>query len=141
MKFVPVRTIWASVAGSVMLLAGCAKKTATAPAAPPPPEVSVLTVASESVPLTTERPGRINSIRESQVRARATGILLKRYFEEGSEVREGDLLFQIDPGPLEALLNSAQGTLAKTEAWLKESQAKLSRYKELAQINAVSQQV
>jgi membrane fusion protein (multidrug efflux system) len=126
--------------GVLGLGSACSKKSAAA-FTPPAPEVSVLTVARESVPLTTELPGRINPVREAQVRARATGILLKRYFEEGANVKEGDLLFQIDPAPLEALLNNAQGTLAKTEAWLKESQAKLSRYKELVAINAVSKQV
>lgn len=118
----------------------CKKKNAT-PAAPPTPEVSVLTVGTETIPLTTELPGRINSMREAQVRARATGILLKRFFEEGSNVKEGDVLFQIDPAPLEAALNSAQAALARTEAWLKESQAKVDRYKELVEINAVSKQV
>src|SRR5438067_936842 len=103
----------------------CTKKKAAA-FTPPPPEVSVLTVATESVPLTTELPGRINPVREAQVRARATGILLKRSFEEGANVKEGDLLFQIDPAPLQAVFNNAQGTLAKTEAWLKESQAKVN---------------
>jgi membrane fusion protein (multidrug efflux system) len=98
-------------------------------------------VASESVPLTTELPGRISPVREAQVRARATGILLRRLFEEGANVQEGDVLFQIDPAPLEAALNSALGTQARTEAWLKEGQAKLNRYKELVEINAVSKQV
>ncbi len=129
------------VAGSALLLASCGKKSAGAPAAPPPAEVSVLTVASETVPLTTELPGRITPVREAQVRARATGILLKRFFEEGANVKEGDLLFQIDPAPLEAALNSALGNQAKSEAWLKESQAKVNRYKELIEINAVSKQV
>lgn len=100
-----------------------------------------MTVATESVPLATELPGRINPMREAQVRARATGILLKRFFVEGSNVKEGDLLFQIDPAPLEAALNSAKATLARTEAWLKESQAKVDRYKDLVEINAVSKQV
>jgi membrane fusion protein (multidrug efflux system) len=134
-------TLVLMIAGWALLLASCAKKNATTPAAPPPPEVSVLTVASESVPLTTELPGRINPVREAQVRARATGILLKRFFEEGANVKEGDLLFQIDPAPLEAALNSAMAAQARNEAWLKEGQAKLNRYKELIEINAVSRQV
>jgi membrane fusion protein, multidrug efflux system len=134
-------TILSVAASSALLLTSCTKKAATAPTAPPPPEVSVLTVVTESVPLTTELPGRVSPVREAQVRARATGILLKRLFEEGANVQEGDVLFQIDPAPLEAALNSALGTQARTEAWLKEGQAKLNRYKELVQINAVSKQV
>src|SRR5437868_13586646 len=103
-------------------LAACEKKPAHAPA-PPPPEVSVVTVASERINRTTELPGRINSTREAQVRARATGILLKRRFEEGSNVKEGQLLFEIDPAPLQAALSSAQASMAKAEAALKESKA------------------
>src|SRR5213078_4900310 len=86
-------------------LVSCSKKNA-APPQRPAAEVSVLTVGTESVPLITELPGRINPMREAQVRARATGILLKRLFEEGADVKEGQVLFQIDPLPLEATLNS-----------------------------------
>jgi membrane fusion protein (multidrug efflux system) len=136
--------LFLSAAVSGLVLAGCAKKdggAAAKAAHQPPPEVSVLTVAAESVPLSTELPGRIHPVREAEVRARATGILLKRYFEEGANVKEGDLLFQIDPAPLQAALNSAKASLARTEAWLKESQAKVNRYKDLVEINAVSKQV
>ena len=89
----------------------------------------------------TELPGRINPMREAQVRARATGILLKRLFVEGSNVKEGQVLFEIDPAPLQASLNSAKALMAKTEALLKESKANVDRYKELVQINAISKQV
>lgn len=106
----------------------------------PTPEVSVIQAASETVTLTTELPGRIHPMREAQVRARATGILLKRHFEEGAAVAAGDLLFEIDPLPLQAALNSAKAELARTEASLKEAQARASRYKELVEINAVSKQ-
>jgi membrane fusion protein (multidrug efflux system) len=121
-------------------LVSCSKKNA-APPAMPAPEVSVMTVNTETVPLITELPGRITLVREAQVRARATGILQKRLFEEGANVKEGDVLFQIDPAPLQAALNSAQAALGKTEAAYKESQAKVNRYKELVGINAVSKQV
>lgn len=122
------------------LLSGCNKKPA-APPQRPPAEVSVLTVTTEPVSLTTELPGRINPVREAQVRARATGILLKRLFEEGANVKEGDVLFEIDPEPLEAQLNSAKASLARAEAALKESSATIARYRDLVKINAVSQQV
>jgi membrane fusion protein (multidrug efflux system) len=123
-----------------ILLSACAKKDGKPPA-PPPAEVSVIVVASERVNRTTELPGRINSIREAQVRARATGILLKRRFEEGSNVSEGQLLFEIDPAPLQAALNSARASMAKTEAMLNESKANADRYKQLVPINAISKQV
>src|SRR3954453_18085820 len=121
-------------------LTACGNKEANTPA-PPPPEVSVVTVASERVDRTTELPGRINSMREAQVRARATGILLKRLFEEGSNVKEGELLFEIDPAPLEASLRSAKASMAKAEASLNESKANVERYEKLVPINAISKQV
>src|SRR2546427_8410349 len=108
---------------SLTVLPGACGRKEVKPPAPPPPEVSVVAVASERVNRTTELPGRINSMREAQVRARATGILLKRLFEEGSNVTEGQVLFEIDPAPLQASLNSAKASMAKTEAALKESQA------------------
>jgi membrane fusion protein (multidrug efflux system) len=123
-----------------LFIASCGKKESKAPA-PPPPEVSVMTVASERVNRTTELPGRISPTREAQVRARATGILLKRLFEEGSNVKEGQLLFEIDPAPLQANLSSAKALMARAEATLNESKANVARYKELVPINAISNQV
>ena len=101
----------------------------------------MVTVAPERVNRTTELPGRINSVREAQVRARATGILLKRLFEEGSNVKEGQVLFEIDPAPLQASLSSAKASMARAEAMLNESKANIERYKELVPINAISKQV
>ena len=124
----------------IAVLSACGKKETTLSALPPA-EVSVVTAAAERVNRTIELPGRINSVREAQVRARATGILLKRSFEEGSNVKEGQVLFEIDPAPLQASLNSAKASMAKTEAALKESQATVDRYKELVPINAISKQV
>ncbi|HTH46820.1 MAG TPA: efflux RND transporter periplasmic adaptor subunit [Candidatus Limnocylindria bacterium] len=122
------------------LLVGCSKD-APKPPTPPPVEVSVVTVAAESVERTTELPGRINPVREAQVRARATGILLKRSFEEGADVKEGQVLFEIDPLPLQATLASSKAALAKMEASLTESKARAARYEELVKINAISKQV
>ncbi len=124
----------------VLIMNACGKKD-TKPPPPPPAEVSVVTVVAEPVNQTTELPGRINPMREAQVRARATGILLKRLFEEGSNVKEGQVLFAIDPLPLQASLNSAKASMTKAEAALKESQANASRYTELVKINAISKQV
>jgi len=123
-----------------IVLGACGKKEVKPPPQGPV-EVSVVPVTSERVNHTTELPGRINPMREAQVRARATGILLKRLFVEGSNVKEGQVLFQIDPVPLEASLNSAKASMAKAEAALKESKAKAARYEELVKINAISKQV
>src|SRR6266576_5688269 len=124
----------------IAVLSACGKKE-TKPPALPPAEVSVVSAAAERVNRTIELPGRINSVREAQVRARATGILLKRLFEEGSNVKEGQVLFEIDPAPLQASLNSAKASMAKTEAALQESKATVDRYRELVPINAISKQV
>lgn len=94
----------------------------------------------ESIRLTTELPGRISAVREAQVRARATGVLLKRRFDEGSLVREGQVLFEIDPVPLQAALDAAKATQAHAAASLQESKTRAQRYAELVKINAVSRQ-
>lgn len=139
-SIVPKRLLCIFTLSLTALLSACGKKE-TKPTARPPAEVSVITVAMESVNRTTELPGRINPMREAQVRARATGILLKRLFVEGSNVNAGQALFEIDPIPLQASLNSAKASMAKTESALKESQANVDRYKELVKINAISKQV
>jgi len=106
----------------------------------PPPEVSVVTVAAEALTLTTELPGRIDAVRVAEVRARVAGILLKRLFEEGADVKANEVLLEIDPAPLQAALSSAKAALAKAEANLKQAQAKAGRYQALVQYNAVSKQ-
>jgi len=120
-------------------LAGCGNKQ-SAPMMPPPSEVGVVTITSADLPVTTELPGRLDAVRTAQVRARATGILLKQIYKEGSDVNEGDTLFEIDPAPLKADLDSAQANLDKATANLASTQAKADRYKALVDINAVSKQ-
>lgn len=77
-----------------------------APVAPPPPEVGVVTVAPGRADLSAELPGRLEAFRVAQVRARAAGILQKRLFTEGSDVKAGQALFEIDPAPYRATLAS-----------------------------------
>ncbi|MEY2408042.1 MAG: rane fusion protein multidrug efflux system [Verrucomicrobiota bacterium] len=132
--------LFAVVAPLAVVMGACGKKN-TKPPAPPPAEVSVITVSAERLDHTTELPGRINSMREAQVRARATGILLKRLFEEGANVKQDQLLFEIDPVPLQAAFNSTKASLAKAEAAFKESKGRVARYEELVKINAISKQV
>ena len=106
----------------------------------PPPEVGVITVAPESVALTTELPGRIDPVRVAQVRARVDGVVLHRKFREGAEVKAGEELFQIDPAPFQAVFDSANAILAKAEASAKQTQQLADRYQPLVGINAVSRQ-
>ena len=99
------------------VLAGCGGKDgAAAPSGggmPPPPAVGVVTVALTTVALQTELPGRVEALRVAQVRARVNGVVLKRLFAEGSEVKAGQALFKIDAAPYQANFDSAQASLAK----------------------------
>lgn len=106
----------------------------------PPTEVSVVTVTPEAVTVTTELPGRVNAVREAEVRARATGILLKRLFDEGADVTADQVLLEIDPAPLQASYDSAKASLAKAEANREQAQAKAKRSDVLIKVNGVSQQ-
>jgi membrane fusion protein (multidrug efflux system) len=106
----------------------------------PQPEVGVITTKIEKIALETELPARAEAIRVAQVRARVNGVVLKRLFEEGSEVKQGQSLFQIDPEPYQAQLNSAQAELGKAQANLAQQQAQADRYKPLVAANAVSKQ-
>lgn len=108
--------------------------------APPPPEVAVVTVALHSAPLVTELPARVEASRVAQVRARVNGIVLKRLFREGSDVKAGQPLFQIDPAPYQAVVDSAQATLAKARANLIQASALATRFKPLADARAISAQ-
>ena len=106
----------------------------------PPPEVGVVTVQLGEVGLLNELPGRLEASRVAQVRARAAGILQKRLFREGSDVKAGQALFSIDAAPYEAALQSARASLARAEANLAQSKALAERYAPLVKENAVSQQ-
>jgi len=106
----------------------------------PPAEVGVVTVTPGDVGLVTELPGRLEASRVAQVRARAAGILQKRLFTEGSEVKAGQALFEIDASPYQAAFASAQASLAKAEANLMQASAQAERNKPLVEAKAISQQ-
>jgi len=106
----------------------------------PPAEVGVVTVTPGAVGLVTELPGRLEAARVAQVRARATGVLQKRLFREGGEVRAGQSLFQVDAAPYRASAESAQASLAKAQAALTQATARAERYKPLFEANAISKQ-
>ena len=129
---------------AAMLLAACGDKKEGQPAAhagaQKPPEVSVMTVKYENVPVVADLPGRLDAYRVAQVRARAAGILEKRLFREGSDVKAGQVLFQIDNSPLKASLQSAEATLAQAQANFVQAAATAKRYKPLVEANAISKQ-
>jgi membrane fusion protein (multidrug efflux system) len=133
MHTTPLSTLSAAAALS-LALGAChqANSQAGAPARPAP-EVAVYTVQAQDVPLTTTLPGRTAVFRVSEVRPQVTGILQKRLFEEGTEVKAGQPLYQIDPATYRATLDQAEATL--------ESARLLSeRYDKLIERQAISQQ-
>ncbi|ADL56880.1 efflux RND transporter periplasmic adaptor subunit [Gallionella capsiferriformans] len=116
------------------LLAGCGDKPAAGPgAAMPPPEVDVITVGRGNVTLTQDLPGRLQAYRTAQVRARVEGVIEKRLFVEGSDVRAGAPLFQIDA-------HTYKATAASAEADVAIARQTVERYKPLLPVKAVSQQ-
>lgn len=101
---------------SILSLAACGKSTPKAPPHRPPPQVSVVNVEPQTIPLTRRVVGRLAATRVAQIRARVAGIVLKRTYKEGSDVKAGQVLFKLDRAPLEAALRAKQAALAKAEA-------------------------
>lgn len=104
------------------------------------PEVTVVEVKSEAVPIVTELPARACAPLVAEIRPQVGGIITKRLFEEGTNVKAGDILYQIDPSPYQAVYNSAKAALAKAEANLIPTRVKAERYNDLVAIKGVSQQ-
>jgi len=130
---------------AVSLLSACgskddAKAGPGAGAKMPPPQVGVITTKFQQVALETELPARVQAIRTAEVRARVNGVVLKRLFTEGSMVKQGQSLFQIDPDPYQAQLNAAQAAVGRAQANLTSTAAIVERYKPLVEANAVSKQ-
>jgi membrane fusion protein (multidrug efflux system) len=129
---------------ALALLSACGKKDDAPAGAPggkmPAPQVGVITTKFQQVALETELPARVEAIRVAEVRARVNGVVLKRLFTEGSVVKQGQSLFQIDPEPYQAQVNSAQAALGRAQANLTAAAATVERYKPLLEANAVSKQ-
>jgi len=107
---------------------------------PPAPEVATVTVALQQVLLTTELPGRTSPYRVSEIRPQVNGIIQERLFTEGSDVKAGQVLYQIDPAPFQAALDNAKAGLGRAKANLPAVQSRFARYKEALADKAVSQQ-
>jgi membrane fusion protein (multidrug efflux system) len=112
-----------------LLLAACARS--APPPAPPPPQVGIVVVHAQPVPLTRNLVGRLSAMRSADVRARVAGVLLKRLYTEGSDVKAGQPLFQIDPAPLRAALDGALASLAQAEANAANAHVTAQRAREL----------
>lgn len=131
LRFVPLLCL---VAG----LEGCSASKAS-PAPPPPPEVSIVTVAPERVALTSEWIATLDGLVNAQIRPQVSGYLIKRDYEEGAVVRQGQVLFEIDPRPLESTLSQTQAQLGEAQAQLGKTERDLQRDQPLASQHAIAQ--
>lgn len=128
-------------AAALVVLAGCKKEGGGGAAPPPPPpEVGTLTLQAAPLTLTLDLPGRTLPYRVAEVRPQVSGVVLKRLFQEGGEVKAGQPLYQIDPAPFQAALASAQAALARAEATAAVNKSVVDRYQPLVDTNAVSKQ-
>jgi membrane fusion protein (multidrug efflux system) len=132
------------LAGLTAALTGChlpgASGSAAKPPAPPPAEVSVVTLKEEPVTLTTELPGRTSPFRVAEVRPQVNGVLQKRLFTEGADVQAGQQLYQIDPAPYQAALDTAVAAFDHANAVLINANVVLERDKGLVPSHAISKQ-
>lgn len=133
-------TKYSLLAFGAATLAGCGQQQPKADTAPPPKTVEVLNVQPAPLALSSELPGRVEPFRVAEVRARVPGIVLKRRFTEGMDVKAGQVLFEIDPAPFKAALSRAESQLASAQAQLTNAQAVVTRYEPLVAEQAVSQQ-
>ena len=120
-------------------LMGCDRKI-EAQQTPKVPEVAIVAIQPQRVELTTELPGRTSAYRIAEIRPQVNGIVQKRLFQEGSDVKAGQLLYQIDPAPFQVAYDSAKASLGKSQANLPSIKLRVERYKEVLADKAVSQQ-
>src|SRR5215212_2826947 len=125
--------------GAALLISACSKSAPPA-AAPPPPEVRVITVAAQPIANVIELPGRLQAIRTADVRARVDGIVQRRLYTEGTDVREGQPLFAIDARPMRAQVSAAEAALSRAQATAANAEQDVNRYKGLVAQQALSQQ-
>jgi membrane fusion protein (multidrug efflux system) len=130
------RTQLIAAAAATLLVAACGKQEAQQQ--PPPPDVGVVTIHAQPVPLVREASARLAPTRASDVRARVAGVVQKRLYQEGSLVKEGDPLVQIDPAPFRAAYAQAAANLEQAEASAKNAAVAANRNRELAKQNLVS---
>ena len=121
-----------------LLLCGCDRP--QQPPQFPASEVAVVKIAAHRVELSTELPGRTSAFRIAEIRPQVNGIIQKRLFTEGADVKAGDVLYQIDPAPFQAALDNARASLGRAEANLPAIRLRVDRYSELLVDKAVSQQ-
>jgi len=120
-----------------LMLTGCGKPKETPQAVP---EVAVVVMQHERISIVTELPGRTSAYLVAEVRPQVSGIIQKRLFNEGGDVKAGEVLYQIDPAPYQAALDNARGALGRAEASLPATRSRFERYRDLLADKAVSRQ-
>ncbi len=134
MKIATILTVFLALG---VTLTSCEQKE-QAPPSMPTPQVPIIIVQAAQEPVTTNLPGRMEAFLQAEVRARVTGIIQDRCYQEGQNVKEGDLLFKIDPAPLEATVAGCEASLDRAKAILTDAQDKVERYSALVTKGAVS---
>jgi membrane fusion protein (multidrug efflux system) len=133
-----MRSPWCAPVLTALLLSACGKQQQTG--APPPPEVGVVTLQAQRVSDVRNLPGRVSAYVIAEVRPQVTGIIQKRLFEEGSQVKAGQPLYQLDDAIYRAEVNSREAAVSKARATLEAAKLAANRSTELARIDAVSAQ-
>ena len=133
-------TLLAGLLGCLSLMGCKDEKTGAQAPTVPAVEVAVEIVTPQKVLYTTELAGRTSGFQIAEVRPQVSGIIQKRFFEEGADVKAGDVLYQIDPATYQANLDSAKANLARAEANVAPARLKMQRFKDLVNISAVSKQ-
>jgi membrane fusion protein (multidrug efflux system) len=123
----------------LLSLVACGKGKEQGPPQMPPPEVGVVKAQPQSVPLTKDLVGRVSAFRSADVRARVSGVLVKRVYQEGTDVKQGQVLFEIDPAVYQAALGSSQANLASAQATYVNFHKTADRFRQLRPQNFVSQ--
>ncbi len=137
MRIINQKVLWGP--GLLLVLSvACHRQPPVAP--PPPPEVQIITVTPTNVPIFEEWIGTLDGYVNAQIHAQVTGYLLSQNYAEGSEVKKGDLLFQIDPRPFQATLDQALAKLEQDQAQAGKTELDVKRYTPLAKEQAISQE-
>ncbi|MFC4764957.1 efflux RND transporter periplasmic adaptor subunit [Dyella koreensis] len=123
----------------LLALAACGGKKEQGPPQMPPPEVGVVKAQPQSAPLSKDLVGRVSAYRSADVRARVSGVLLKRVYQEGTDVKKGQVLFEIEPSVYQAALSSAQANLTSAQATYTNAHKAAERYRQLRPQGYISQ--
>ncbi|WP_454852997.1 efflux RND transporter periplasmic adaptor subunit [Rhizobium binxianense] len=123
-----------------ILTSSCQEKESAATPQTPPTQVSVVTTKAEDLPITNELPGRIAPTRLAEVRPRVSGIVIQRVFEQGSLVKQGDVLYRIDPAPFQVQVDSAEATLRRAQAAQLQARQTADRQEQLRKSNVSTAQ-